>query len=81
MNPDKPELLFGLYGKFINRRNAVGFCRYHRVALKKDDLKAHECLKKHCKALRKYETNKYWADRERTKELRKARKERLRRMI
>lgn len=77
MDIKKKELLKGLNGQFIKRTNAVGYCRLHGVALTKTDLKNRECLKKQCGALKRYEENYYWAERERIKQLRRARKERL----
>lgn len=78
MDLNKKEDLKGLNGHFIKRTKAVGYCRLHEVALTRSDLKSRECLKKQCGALKRYEENQYWAERERIKQLRKARKERLR---
>ncbi len=71
------DLLYSLNGNYINKKNAVGYCWCHRVALTAKNLKEHECLKKQCNALTRYETHPYWAERERIKQLRKARKKAL----
>ena len=78
MDPKKKEDLKGLNGRSIQRTKAVGYCRLHEVALTRTDLKTRKCLQKQSGALKKYEENQYWAERERIKQLRRARKERLR---
>ncbi len=71
------DMLYGLSGTYINRKNAVGYCWCHKVALTEKNLKQHECLKKQCNALQKYETHGFWKERERKKQLKKARKQAL----
>ena len=75
MDMNKVEMLHGLYGSQISRNKAVGYCRYHCAALTVKTLKGHECLKKQCDALKKYEEHDYWRQHEQKKELRKARKQ------
>ena len=75
MDMNKVEMLHGLYGSQISRNKAVGYCRHHCAALTVKTLKGHECLKKQCDALKKYEEHDYWRQHEQKKELRKARKQ------
>lgn len=77
MDMNKTQTLYGLYGSQISRNKAVGYCYYHRVALTVKTLKCHECLKKQCNSLKKYESHDFWRQREQRKEWRKARKARL----
>ena len=64
MDVNNTQTLHGLYGSQINRTKAVGYCRYHNAALTTKTLKKHECLKKNCNALKKYEEHSYWTERE-----------------
>ena len=57
MNIENTQMLYGLYGSHINRTKAVGYCRHHCAALTAKTLKGHECLKKQCNYLKKYEDN------------------------
>ena len=77
MDINKTQTLHGLYGSQIKRNKAVGYCRYHCAALTVKTLKCHECLKKQCNALKKYEEHDYWRQHEQKKELRKNRKQLL----
>lgn len=61
------ELVQGLYGSQISRRKVVGYCMHHKAALTAKTLKAHECLKKQCNALKKCEEHAYWKQRDRKK--------------
>lgn len=58
------------------KERAVGYCHNpnHRGYLSRKNLKNHECLKKQCKYLHKYEDHKFWIDREKKKADKKARK-------
>ena len=60
------------------KENAVGYCHNpeHRGYLSLKNLKKHKCLAKQCRYLHKYEDHKYWAERERIKAEKKARKQR-----
>ena len=78
MDMNKTEVLYGLYGSHISRSKAVGYCRHHCAALTAKTLKGHECLKKQCGALKKYEDHDFWRQHEQRKELRKARKNKYR---
>ena len=64
MDVNNAQTLHGLYGSQISRSKAVGFCRHHQAALTAKTLKQHECLKKNCNALKKYEEHSYWIERE-----------------
>ena len=75
MKINNTQMLYGLYGSHVSRSKAVGYCRYHSAALTVKTLKGHECLKKQCNALKKYEEHDYWRQREQKKEWRKSRKE------
>ena len=77
MDINKTQTLHGLYGSKISRNNAVGYCKYHCAALTVKTLKGHECLKKQCDALKRYEHHDYWRQQEQKRELRKARKQLL----
>ena len=58
------EMLPGLYGSEINKARAVGYCKLHCAALTVKTLKGHECLRKQCNALKKYEEHDFWRQRE-----------------
>jgi hypothetical protein len=75
MDINSTETLHGLYGSQISRNKAVGYCYHHCAALTVKTLKGHECLKKQCNALKKYEDHDYWRQREVVKERRKAKKQ------
>ena len=62
-----------LYGTHANRKNIVGFCRYHRKWITKNQLAKHKCLKKECTALQKVK-NGFWDEREKKKLQKKQRK-------
>ena len=74
MDMNKTEMLNGLYGSHIARNRAVGYCHYHKAALTVKTMKGHECLKKQCDALKKYEEHDFWRQHEQKKERRKAKK-------
>ena len=75
MDANKTEMLYGLYGSYISRNKAVGYCHYHKAALTVKTMKCHECLKKQCDALKKYEEHDFWRQHEQKKERRKAKKQ------
>lgn len=75
MEEDKIEMLPGLYGSQINKNRAVGYCHFHKVALTVKTMKCHECLKKQCDALTKYETHDFWRQHAQKKELRRAKRQ------
>lgn len=75
MKINNTQMLYGLYGSHVSRSKAVGYCRHHCAALTVKTLKGHECLKKQCNALKKYEDHDYWRQHKQKKELRKTRKE------
>ena len=74
MDINNTQTLHGLYGSQISRNKAVGYCKHHCAALTVKTLKGHECLKKQCNALKKYEEHDYWRQREQKKASKKARK-------
>lgn len=74
MNTDNVEMLNGLYGSQISRSRAVGYCYCHKAALTAKTMKRHECLKKQCDALKKYDEHDFWRQHEQKKERRKANK-------
>ena len=71
------NLVAGLYGSHISKSRAVGYCYYHKAALTVKTMKGHECLKKQCNLLKKYEEHDFWRQHEQKKELRKTRKQSL----
>lgn len=71
------EYLQGLYGSFIAKDRACGFCEYHKCALTVKTMKGHNCLGKQCDALERYTEHDFWRQHEQKKELRKARKQSL----
>lgn len=75
MDINKTEMLHGLYGSYVSRNKAVGYCYYHKAAMTVKTMKCHECLKKQCDALKKYEEHDFWRQHEQKKERRKARKQ------
>jgi hypothetical protein len=75
MDINKTEMLYGLYGSYIARNKAVGFCKHHNAALTVKTLKCHNCLGKQCNALKKYEEHDFWRQHEQRKQLRKAKKQ------
>lgn len=74
MDINKTEMLRGLYGSQVSRAKAVGFCKKHCAALTVKTLKCHECLRKQCNALKKYDEHDYWRQREVVKARKKANK-------
>ena len=64
MDINNPNSLYGLYGSQISRTKAIGYCKKHKAALTARTLKQHECLRKQCNALKKYEEHSYWHERE-----------------
>ena len=75
MEENNMEMLPGLYGSQISINRAVGYCHFHKAALTVKTMKCHECLRKQCNALQKYEMHDFWRQHEQKKELRKARKQ------
>lgn len=76
-NNNMNEMLPGLFGSEISKRRAVGYCKLHNAALTVKTMKCHECLKKQCNALEKYENHDFWRQHEQKKKLRKAKKQAL----
>ena len=74
MDINKTEMLHGLYGSQVSRAKAVGYCKLHNAALTVKTLKCHECLRKQCNALKRYEEHDYWRQREVLKARKKANK-------
>lgn len=69
------ELMRGLYGSQISKNRAVGYCQYHKAALTVKTLKGHECLRKQCGALQRFDEHDFWRQHNQKKEWRKAKKQ------
>ena len=69
------ELMRGLYGSQISKNRAVGYCQYHKAALTVKTLKGHECLRKQCDALQRFDEHDFWRQHNQKKEWRKAKKQ------
>ena len=54
--------------------NIAGYCCHHNKNMTVKQIKCLNCLQKQCHHLKKNEEHKWWAQRARTKELRRARK-------
>lgn len=74
MEINEINFLPGLYGSQITKNRAVGYCHYHDAALTVKTMKCHECLRKQCDALEKYNEHDFWRQHAQKKELRKKRK-------
>lgn len=77
MDVNKTEMLYGLYGSYISRNKAVGYCKYHGAALTVKTLKCHKCLGKQCNALKKYEEHDFWRQHEQKKAIKRAKRQTL----
>lgn len=75
MEENTMDLMPGLYGSYISKNRAVGYCHYHKAALTTKTLKCHGCLGKQCDALERYEEHDFWRQHEQKKALRKAKKQ------
>lgn len=68
--------------RFIDRKRhskrACGYChsKLHKGLLTVALLKKHKCLQKHCDCLQQYPEHPFWAQREKSQQMRKERKER-----
>lgn len=76
MDINNTEMLYGLYGSYVSRNKAVGYCKFHKAALTTKTLKGHNCLGKQCDSLVKYDHD-FWRQHEQRKEWRKTRKQSL----
>lgn len=74
MEINEVNFLPGLYGSQITKNRAVGYCHYHDAALTVKTMKCHECLRKQCDALEKYNEHDFWRQHAQKKELRKKRR-------
>ena len=63
------KTLFNAFSK-----NCCAYCTYHHCAVTVRQLKVKKCLLKECSHLQKNPEHQYWQQRERVKQLRKARK-------
>ena len=75
MDVNKTEMLHGLYGSYISKNRAVGYCHFHKAALTVKTMKCHQCLKKQCDAFKKYDDHDFWRQHAQKKERRKAKKQ------
>lgn len=57
--------------------NCAGYCKRHNCGMTVRQIKSRNCLGKQCYYLVKNEDHAWWAQRERTKQKRKNRKEEL----
>lgn len=71
---DERKVRKTLYG--CESANTCAFCALHGRSLTPAQMKKHECLRKECSALIKHE-HPIWIEREKKKEVRRARKQRL----
>lgn len=67
---------------YVQKKQVVGYCHFpeHRGSITKTTLKSHDCLKKECHFLEKYEDNPYWAAIERIKVRKQQKKETLKQL-
>lgn len=70
------ECLYGTHSE-----NICAMCKLHNTGITVKQMKHKQCLAKQCRHLEKIESHEYWAQRERTKEKRKNRKEKIKKMI
>ena len=71
---DERKVRKTLYGS--ESANTCAFCALHGCSLTPAQMKRHQCLGKGCTALIKHE-HPIWIEREKKKEIRRARKQRL----
>lgn len=71
MDINNPHKLYAANGSWIDRKKACGYCYLHHIAMSPASMKTHECLKKQCPRLKKYEDHPFWVDRARKNELKK----------
>ena len=57
--------------------NCAAYCAKHYCHLTVKQIRHKDCLQKQCRHLRKNEEHEWWAQRERTRQKREARKQRL----
>ena len=67
------EMLYGLYGSWIDKSHCVGYCKFHKGYMTFKQIKKKECLQKQCKALEKL-SHQFWKQREIKKQKKKAKK-------
>lgn len=63
-----------LHGQMTAESKIVGYCRLHKIHLTAAQVKEKECLRKNCRALKKWDCA-YWERRERTKKIKQMKKE------
>ena len=61
--------------------NCCGYCHYHHCCLTVKQMHRKECLQKHCPHLVKYQQHPFWVQREKKKQKRRDKKERLEQYI
>lgn len=64
-----------LGGQTTAKSKIVGYCRLHKVHLTEAQVKSKECLRKECRAFKKWDCA-FWNERERKKEIKQMKKER-----
>ena len=63
-----------LNGTMAAQGNIVAYCRLHKVHLTAPQVKEKECLKKGCRALKKWDCP-FWDERERIRKIKQMKKE------
>ena len=53
-------------------KNPPAFCKYHNCFLTPAEMKRHECLKKQCPNMIRFEQHDFWRQREEKKQQKKA---------
>ena len=70
INNEGEEMLYGLYGSWIDKNHCVGYCKFHKGYMTFKQIKKKECLQKQCKALEKL-SHPFWEQREKRKQKKK----------
>lgn len=55
---------YAFNGRFIEEKDALGFCYRHNLYLRINDAKRHKCLGKQCKYFAKNPNNEWWQARQ-----------------
>ena len=73
-NNESEEMLYGLYGSWIDKKHCVGYCKFHKGYMTFKQIKKKECLQKQCKELERL-PHQFWEQRAIKKQKKKIRKE------
>lgn len=74
MDEEREKQYLTLNGNWAAASRIVGYCRLHKVHLTAAQVKEKDCLKKRCRALKRWE-GPYWEKRKKRKEIRQKKKE------